>query len=143
MCSAAADNYSLNKLVVVARMLSGRFRCGSLVWHFSPSETGICKLCKTETEDIEHILLPKCPPLLEKKQQLLQYARESLKFFEKAFSDTKLEKTIKFLLDPSVYPEVILGNQNDDRTFTLLLKITSTWCYSLYRVRAKLLENLV
>ena len=73
----ATESYYVNKLVVGARMLSGRLRWGSLVQHFSPSETGICKLCKTETEDIEHILLQNYPPLLEKKPQLLQYGRET------------------------------------------------------------------
>ena len=51
MWSAATDSYSVNKIIVVARMLSVRFRCGSLVRHFSASETGLCKLCGTETED--------------------------------------------------------------------------------------------
>ena len=100
--------------------------------------------------DIEHILLPKCPILQTKRPQLLQYARERLKtspvsltFFEKAVSEPKPENTVQFLLDPSVNPEVILANQEDDNTFPLLVKITSTWCYSIYRLRAKLLENLV
>ena len=123
MWSTATDSFSVNKLVVVARMLSGRFRCGSLVRHFSPAETGICKLCLTEIEDIEHILLPKCPLLQTKRPQLLQYARErletspvSLNIFEKAVSDQKPENTVQFLLDPSVNPEVILANQEDDTT---------------------------
>ena len=67
MWSVATDSYSVNKIIVVARMLSVRFRCGSLVRHFSASETGLCKLCGTETEDIEHILIPRCPALLGRR----------------------------------------------------------------------------
>ena len=150
MWSAAMDSYSANKIIIVARMLSGRFRCGSLIRHFSPTETGVCKLCEMETEDIEHILLPRCPALLCRRPQLLQYARDRLetsprclKIFEKAISDPKFTNTVQFLLDPSVHPEVILANQDDESSYPLILKITSTWCYSLYRLCAKLLENLV
>ena len=35
MWSHATDSYSVNKLIVVARLLSGRYRCGSLLKQFS------------------------------------------------------------------------------------------------------------
>ena len=57
MWSHATDSYSVNKLIVVARLLSGRYRCESLQKHFSEVATGIFELCSLEVEDIEHIVL--------------------------------------------------------------------------------------
>ena len=152
MWSCATDSYSVNKMVIVARMLSGRYHCGSLIKHFFPTATGICELCDAELEDIEHILLPKCPLLLEKKGHLLQYARDKLaaaaappecaSIFEAAISHENPEKTVQFFLDPSALPEVIQASRMNENILPTLFRITSTWCYSLHRLRLQLLGNV-
>ena len=151
MWAAATDSYSVNKTVIVARMLSGRYRCGSLLQHFSVTATGICELCGVELEDIEHIILPRCPLLIERKLHLLKYARdrlaaaassECLRIFEAAISHPNMQKTVQFFLDPSVLPEVIEASRKDENTLPLLFRITSTWCYSLHRLRLQLLRNV-
>ena len=152
MWTAATDSYSVNKTVIVARMLSGRYRCGSLLKHFSTAATGICELCGSELEDIEHIILPRCPLLLERRDLLLKYARDRLSaaaappecaiIFEAAIAHKHPEKTVQFLLDPSVLPEVIKASRNDDNVLLTLFRITATWCYSLHRLRLQLLGNM-
>lgn len=152
MWLSATDSYSVNKMVIVARMLSGRYRCGSLLQHFSSTATGICELCDSELEDIEHIILPRCPPLLERKGHLLQYARDRLsaaaapqqcsEIFEAAIADENPEKVVQFFLDPSVIPEVIKASNKDENILPTLFTITSTWCYSLHKLRLQLLGNV-
>ena len=101
MWEAATDRYSVNKTVIIAKMLSGRYRCGSLLQHFSVTATGICELCRLELEDIEHIVLPRCPLLIERKSQLLKYAHDRLaaafspdclRIFEAAISNPNMGK---------------------------------------------------
>ena len=76
MWSSASSSYQVNKLVIVSRMLSGRYRCGSLLRHFTPTCSGICELCGLEIEDLNHILVPRCPSLHERRDLLISYARD-------------------------------------------------------------------
>ena len=69
----AANPYEVNKMVVQLRLLSGRARLGSLLRHFSPANDGVCELCHSETEDLCHFLLPRCPALRERADLLLGY----------------------------------------------------------------------
>ena len=146
MWSSATTSYQINKCVVVARMLSGRFRCGSLLQHFSPTCSGICELCDQELEDLPHILLPRCHRLQERQHDLLQFGRNTLSqspvalsIFERIFSSKDEYTIVQFLLDPSAVPEIIAANQNDKTVLPLMFRVTTTWCYSLNRTRLKLL----
>ena len=96
------------------------------------------------------MVLPRCPLLSERKQQLLKYARDRLaaaaspecsRIFEAAISHPNNQKTVQFLLDPSVIPEVIETSRQNENALPLLFRITSTWCYSLHRLRLQLLKN--
>ena len=138
------------KCVVVSRMLSGRFRCGSLLRHFYKDVSGLCDLCGEEVEDLPHILLPRCPCLQEHAQQLMKFALESLSVSEQAttiftniISSEDDQKKVQLFLDPSVIPEIICEtqkNKNDD-ILHLFLSISTTWCYSINRTRIKLIGN--
>jgi hypothetical protein len=146
MWSTAVTSYKVNKCVVVARMLSGRFRCGSLLRHFSQHISGLCELCGIELEDMPHILLPRCPHLQDRAGVLLRFAKETLSSSPKAsqifknITDSKDDtKFVQFLLDPSVVPEIIAASQSDPELLPLLFSVTTTWCYSINRTRTKLL----
>ena len=108
----------------------------------------MCDLCGEEVEDLPHILLPRCPCLLENAQQLITFAIDSLSVSEIATTIFKNiiyseddQKKVQLLLDPSVIPEIICENQakNNDDILHLFLSITTTWCYSMNRTRNKLL----
>ena len=79
MYTHAITSYQVNKCITVARLLSGRFRCGSLLWHFYPERvSGICELCTLEIEDIPHIILSKCLLLFEKANSLMNFVQDTL-----------------------------------------------------------------
>ena len=151
MWQMALTSYQVNKCITVSRMLSGRFKCGSLLRHMYPNISGICELCNKELEDLPHILVPRCPLLSEKALSLVTFARESLFNSEtdnsvaRAIFENKLsgedDSFVQFLLDPSVVPEVIAAEQNFPGTLQKLMSITITWCYSLNRTRVKLKGN--
>ena len=102
-------------MVQQLRLLSGRFRVGSLLRHFSPGTSGVCELCGQELEDLPHLVLHRCPLLLERRNILYEYAIETLKnsevslnIFKKVFSPhTEEDIKVQFLLDCSVLAEVI------------------------------------
>ena len=118
---------------------------------FQLLQPDICKLCGSELEDIEHIILPRCPLLLERKGLLLKYARDRLTgavappecaiIFEAAISQEKPEKTVQFFLDPSALPEVIKASRKGENVLLTLFIITST-CYFLHRLSLQLLGNV-
>ena len=72
--STTPNPYEVNKMTVQLRMLSGRYRVGSLTRHFSEENSGICELCGTELENLPHLLVPRCPQLLDRRQTLLDFA---------------------------------------------------------------------
>ena len=127
-------------------MLSGRYRVGSLLKHFSRTNSGICELCQIEEETLSHLLLPKCPFLQERKELLLVYSKNilqqstvALEIFEQILTESNSEVFMQFVLDCSVIPIVIRAAQQDRTILTLFFKISRTWCYSLHRTRLKLL----
>ena len=144
----ARTSFSVNKCVTVCRMLSGRFRCASLLRHFSQHVSGLCELCKVEIEDLAHILVPRCVHLLDQADSLLKFAHEKLIscalaydiFFEIMKSKDDSEK-VQLLLDPTVLPEIISANQSDNTVIPTILSVTVTWCYSINRRRTKLLGS--
>ena len=146
----AVTSYQVNKCVTVARMLSGRFRCGSLLRHFYPQKvSGVCELCTLEIEDIPHIILPKCPLLYDKAESLLKFAQDTLSvcpsatnIFSNIFTHGKDDYLkVQFMLDPTVIPEVIRAAQINTNIIQIILRVTTTWSYSLNKTRKKLLER--
>ena len=142
----ATTSYQVNKSIVTIRMLSGRFRCGSLLRHFYQHVSGVCELCHGELEDLPHILLPKCPLLLERAHSLSIYFTDKLSQSLKAsaianeiMSSEDDYLKMQFFLDPTVIPVVIAAAQTEPDIIPLILSATTTWCYSLNRERMKLL----
>ena len=143
LLSTAGHSYDTNKMIIQLRMLSGRYRVGSLLRHFSPSISGLCELCGLELEDIEHLLIPRCPVLQERRRLLLDYCTSILAqsvTCTTIFENMRLQgnsQWVQFVLDCSIIPEVIDAAQKDNTVYPLLFKVTRTWCYSLHRTRLK------
>ena len=135
MLQYADNSYKVNKITTVLRMLSGRFRSGSLLRHFSSNISGICELCQTELEDLPHILIPRCPKLHQRAAILMTYAREKLRcsetdahcaayiLFEKFMSSEDDNDKMQFVLDPSAIPEIIAAEQTMPGTLKLMVVI--------------------
>ena len=145
--TTAGSSYDINKMIVQLRLLSGRYRVGTLVKHFSPEKSGICELCNIEDEDLEHILVPRCSALKEKRAVLLEYAANILKHSQlaiKIFNTILIsdeETFVQFILDCSVLPPVIAAAQQDKSILASFFKVTRTWCYTMHRARLKLLNR--
>ena len=73
--TTAGTSYEVNKMITQLRMLSGRYRVGSLLRHFSPTNSGICELCESETEDLPHFLVPRCSKLTNRREALQEYCQ--------------------------------------------------------------------
>ena len=127
MLQFADNSYKVNKITTVLRMLSGRFRSGSLLRHFSANISGICELCQTELEDLPHILTPRCPALHQRAAILMKFSNETLTisnsemycaarmiFNQFMLSEDDLLK-VQFVLDPSVVHEVIVAEQTSTK----------------------------
>ena len=145
--TTAGTSYEVNKMITQLRMLSGRYRVGSLLRHFSPTNSGICELCESETEDLPHFLVPRCSKLTNRREALQEYSysvlsksSEALFIFNKLMSSNE-HNQVQFLLDCSVLPEVIHASQKDSKILSLLFKVTRTWCYSMHRARLKMLDR--
>ena len=118
----------------------------SLLRHFYQHVSGTCELCEEEVEDLPHILLPKCALLKDRAVILNRFAKETLSVSEKAtqlfteiFDGEDDNLKIQLLLDPSVIPKIIAAKQSEPNILPLLLSVTTTWCYSMNRMRIKLL----
>ena len=143
------NSYEVNKAVVQARMVSGRYRTEKLCRHFSPASSGLCQLCSEMSdpvvEDLHHLLLH-CPALEDRRQVLFEYWHESLSKNQacydivRSYTAMRDFNFVQLLLDCSVLPEVILAKQrHGDQVLHITFKLTRTWCYSLYRQILKLL----
>ena len=144
--TTAGHSYDTNKMIIQLRMMSGRYRVGSLLKHFSPNISGVCELCHKGEESLSHILLPKCLLLQERKTHLIDYVRNILAqsdicadIFENILVDENEETFMQFILDCTALPVVIRASQLDSNILPLLLKVCRTWCYSIHRTRLKLL----
>ena len=135
--------YEVNKAVVQARMISGRYRTEKLRSHFSKQSDPYCKVCSSnEPETISHILL-RCEKLESVRMGVI---KSWLKTEQPAILNIALESlsedlTVQFLLDCSVIPSIIALTQSTDKNIVLasLFKLTRTFCYSLHKERHKLL----
>ena len=85
-------------MVTQLRLLSGRARLGSLVRHFSPvgGNNGVCELCHGELDDRAHLLVPRCPRLVDRARGLIKYMKDlfknsdqCLQILEKVIVDSK------------------------------------------------------
>ena len=147
MLTTARTTYEINKMIVQLRMLSGRYRVGTLLRHFSPDISGVCEICNLEDEDIVHLLVPRCPVLADRRETLLEFAFSTLKHSEAATNifNTILSSDettfVQFILDCSVHPAVITAAQQDKDILTPLYKVTRSWCYTMHRARLKMLNR--
>ena len=97
--TTAGTSYEVNKMITQLRMLSGRYRVGSLLRHFSPTNSGICELCESETEDLPHLLVPRCQRLQNRREALLEFSfyivsksEEAMNIFDKLMASNEHTK---------------------------------------------------
>ena len=143
--SCNSNPYEVNKAIIQARMLSGRYPTDKLCRHWTYNRTGLCILqgCNGESlGSLEHLLLS-CPALQPSRHTsidfLLSVAQEypivnTLIMDILCTTDTSL--VMQFLLDFSTLPRVIsLVQTHGTCVLSILFRATRNWCYSLHRKR--------
>ena len=142
--SCGENSFEVSKCIVQSRMLSGRYTTDKLLSHFDRNEDQRCKLCLSETGDIEHLLVH-CSALSGVRNNQLQSLLNRTNFseFSAALILNYWEKStpsfVQLLLDCSVLPEVITANQNGQSLMQEIFKFGRTWCYNVHSTRMKLL----
>ena len=134
--------FEVHKAIIQARFLSGRYRCDSLVSHFSPGNSPQCSICTEKSiGSIEHILLH-CSSLQPSRTQLLKNLKSSTTISDQSkqiinhYFTLPTKLNVQLLLDCSVLPEVI--SLNDNNIKEEIFRFTRTWCYSMHRRRLQL-----
>ena len=147
--TTARDNvYEINKAMIQAWMLSGRYMIGKLTKHWD-NLGGHCWLpsCmhSLQEESIEH-MLTWCPSLAEKRQQMYKlwhkFATQHphIEPILKTVTNGSVELKCQFILDCSVLPDVIRQVQLiGEDVLNKLFYLTRTYCHSLHRTRQELL----
>ena len=107
--TSAHSPYEVSKAVIVARMLSGRYRTDRLARHWTKDNPdGLCRLpgCINQEGDLQHILLH-CPALSPSRAKMIKLwsdfmvSRPSLLPIIKKYTLEDQHLMPQFLLDPS------------------------------------------
>ena len=146
MCGS--NPFEVNKAIVQARMLSGRYLTDQLSRHWTENSTGTCRIpgCSGLTGSLEHILLF-CPALQTTRDKMinlcLQIANDSAEVHDivsMVLTTTNHTILTQFLLDCSALPAVInLKQTHGLQPLQHLFRMSRNWCYSIHRRRMELM----
>ena len=142
------NSFEVNKSVVVARLLSGRYYSDWHCRHWSQDNpSGSCMLCPDESlpGTTEHLLVS-CNALKEKRETLKVYIKHRTEdnpdlaaVVEKEMSNNNTHtQIVQFLLDPSVVPSVRSAVQLKKFTLPDVFAITRTYVYAMHRKRLQI-----
>ena len=146
----ARSPFEVGKAVIVARMLSGRYKTDRLTRHWSSDNPdGLCRLpdCLNQEGNLQHILLH-CPALADARVKMISFwsaflvSRPALFPVVEHYTMKADHLLPQFLLDPSCLPLVISTNQAHPNTLQDCLFISRTWCYAVHLARSKLIRAM-
>ena len=135
--SAVYSSRKVTMVTIQAIMLSGRYRCGALLRHWSADNTGICQLssrCRECIEDLPHIL-SSCYALENVRNDLVQFTHNYADELSTELKSLILGKCIPdsnsftlFIVDCSTDTKVITLTQDlGDQVLYHAFSITRTW----------------
>ena len=148
MWASARSPFEVRKAVVVARMMSGRYRTDQLTRHWSKTnKSGLCLLpgCSGgEAGTLEHILLY-CPALASARNGVIRLWSNFMVprnyLFPIISSLTLSEAThMQLLMDPSCIPSVISANRINPDILPSCFYLSGTWAYTFHLRRSKLMK---
>ena len=138
---AGGSSYESNKSLVVAKMLSGRYRTEMLCRFWSSNTNGYCEAvtCVQVQGDLEHLLV-KCPALNQDRMRLFNlwlsktaYLPQLQDLMCRMISAFPEEK-VKFILNPSTHPEmIVLVQLYGEPLLRHVMYLTRTFAFSLHR----------
>ena len=147
--TCGSNPFEVDKAVIQARMLSGRYQTDQLARHWSSNTEGICQLPSCtgrEVGSLEHILLF-CQALQPVRNRMFMIASKVSEESETLYTIiqwvlNQTSKTIlmQFLLDCSSLPIVIRAAQHcSDDLLSRLFHVSRNCCYSMHRARMNML----
>ena len=131
----------MNKSLVVAKMISGRYRTEMLCRFWSSNTEGYCEAatCDRVQGDLEHLLV-NCPALVDVRVKLFNlWLRKSadipaLYHLIERIMVASPADLVKFILDPGSHPEVLLlVQQHGQPLLQHVMYLTRTLAYNLHK----------
>ena len=140
--TAGSNSFECVKSLVVAKMISGRYRSDYLCRHWTPSNRdGLClaDTCQAVVGDLTHMLIS-CPALQSTRDRLVKFWRHrSLPYhvlaniIDEILSSSPQVQT-QFILDPCLVPAVLaVCNQHGKELFDHVYYLTRTFAYYMHR----------
>ena len=148
MWASAKSPFEVRKAVVVARMLSGRYRADQLARHWSKTnKSGLCLLPGCSGEELgslEHILLH-CQALAQARDGVIKLWSDFMVprqyLFPVISTLTQSEDSLmQLLLDPSSIPSIIASNRVHSDILPCCFYLSRTWAYALHLKRSRLMK---
>ena len=147
--TCGSNPFEVNKAVIQARMLSGRYQTDQLARHWSSNSQGICPLPSCTGKSVgslEHILLF-CPALQSARNRMFLLAFEVSQESELLHTviqwvvcHTNKSILMQFLMDCSSLPIVVKAAQQcSNDLVSRLFHVSRNWCYSIHRARMNIL----
>ena len=147
--TCGSNSFEVNKAIIQARMLSGRYCTDQLSRFWTKNRAGICQLqgCSGfALGSLEHLLL-QCPALHLTRAKMFRLCleladRHSLvkSFIHTILYSQDCELTMQFLLDCSSLSQVIsLQQAHGSEPLHILFYASRNWCYAIHRKRMDLL----
>ena len=142
--SAGSNSFECTKSLVVAKMVSGRYRSDYLCRHWTPSnKKGYClaDTCSEITGDLAHMLV-QCPALKSTRERLIKFWLDKsvttpalYKFISEIIRSSPQAQT-QFIVDPCQFPPIqelwnSLGQDMIDHVYYL----TRTFAYYMHRAK--------
>ena len=147
--TCSSNPFEINKAVVQARMLSGRYITDQLSRHWTSNKSGSCLIPGCTNQDVGSVvhLLLHCSALQEPRKKMIDLClniSEETPVLQGLIQDIlhnpDENQLMQLLLDCSVLPSVINITQTYGKELLYpLFYISRNWCYSIHRKRMNLL----
>ena len=138
---SGSSPFEVNKSLVVAKMLSGRYRSEAMKRHWSNDSNGFCSMptCGNVLGDLEHLLLF-CPALEPTRSRLYSIWSQKLHQIPllnglfQSLNSLPAHVVVAFLLNPSANSEVVrLSQLHGSWVLENVMYLTRTFVYNIHK----------
>jgi len=148
--SAKNNPFETSKVVIVARIISGRYRSEAFCRHWTNSN-GNClsPTCRNVLGDVEHLLL-QCPALdCARTKMFKMWQEKTAALYPDLFNlISKIRKSahsclMHFLLNPCSFPEIIaMGQAQGTELLDHACYLTRTYVHFLHKEKQKIISKV-
>ena len=144
-------SYEVNKSIIAAKILSGRYQTEALSRHWSGNIGGYCAMstCDKVVGDLEHLLLA-CPALEETRARLFSIWNQRLRHIPPllslflSFINGPANEFIPFLLNPSSNSQILALTQVfGSSIMENAMYFSRTFLYNIHKEKLKLMGKWI